>query len=48
MPANDYYKAESPLKVGTGNIYGMVKDFSPDFTIFVNKEIFERPGYPVG
>jgi multiple sugar transport system substrate-binding protein len=47
MPANDYYKAESPMKVGSGKIYGMCKDFSPDFTIFVNKKIFTDAGVPV-
>jgi multiple sugar transport system substrate-binding protein len=44
MPANDYYKAESPLKVGTGKIYGMVKDFSPDLTLFAYKPAFEEAG----
>jgi multiple sugar transport system substrate-binding protein len=47
MPANNYYKAESPTKIGSGKIYGMCKDFSPDFTIFVNKKIFEDAGAPV-
>ncbi|RPI86549.1 MAG: extracellular solute-binding protein [Chloroflexi bacterium] len=47
MPANNYYKAESPTRIGTGKIYGMCKDFSPDFTIFVNKKIFEDAGVPV-
>lgn len=47
MPANDLYKAESPLKVGTGKIYGMVKDFSPDSTIYANKKIFTDAGLPV-
>ncbi len=47
MPANDYYKAESPTKIGTGKIYGMCKDFSPDFTLFVNKKIFEAAGVPL-
>ncbi len=47
LPANDYYKAESAKKIGTGKIYGMCKDFSPDFTIFVNKQIFETAGVPL-
>jgi multiple sugar transport system substrate-binding protein len=47
MPANDYYKAESPMQIGTGKIYGMCKDFSPDFTLFINKAIFEAAGAPV-
>jgi multiple sugar transport system substrate-binding protein len=47
MPANDLYKAESPLKVGSGPIYGMCKDFSPDLTVFINKEIFDKNSIPV-
>jgi len=46
MPANDLYKAESPLKIGTGKIYGMVKDFSPDSTVYINKKIFEDAKIP--
>jgi multiple sugar transport system substrate-binding protein len=46
MPANDYYKANSPLDIGTGNIYGMCKDFSPDLTIFANKALFAEAGLP--
>jgi multiple sugar transport system substrate-binding protein len=45
-PANDYYKAESPLEIGTGKIYGMCKDFSPDCTIFANTALFEKAGLP--
>ena len=45
-PANDYYKAESPLEIGTGKIYGMTKDFSPDLTIFVNTAHLEKAGLP--
>ena len=45
-PANDYYKAESPLEIGTGKIYGMCKDFSPDCTIFANRAHFEKAGLP--
>jgi multiple sugar transport system substrate-binding protein len=43
-PANDYYKADSPFEIGMGKIYGMVKDFSPDFTIFANAALFEDAG----
>lgn len=46
-PANDYYKANSPLEIGGGKIYGMVKDFSPDHTIFANATLFEAAGLPV-
>ncbi len=47
MPANNYNKANSPLEVGTGKIYGMVKDFSPDFTVFAYKPLFEASGLPM-
>jgi multiple sugar transport system substrate-binding protein len=47
MSANDLYKAESPLKVGTGKIYGMVKDFSPDHTIWAYTTAFTDAGLPV-
>jgi multiple sugar transport system substrate-binding protein len=46
-PANNFYKAASPLDVGTGDIYGMVKDWSPDCTIWVNTTLFEKAGVPV-
>jgi len=46
-PANDYYKAESPLEIGKGKIYGMCKDFSPDCSVFANKTLFEAAGLPV-
>jgi multiple sugar transport system substrate-binding protein len=45
--ANKYYWAESPLEIGTGKMYGMVKDFSPDFTLFANSKAFEAAGVPV-
>jgi multiple sugar transport system substrate-binding protein len=45
-PANNYYKANSPLEIGTGKIYGMCKDFSPDCTLFANKTLFEAAGLP--
>lgn len=46
-PANNYYKAEDPLHVGTGRIYGMCKDWSPDFTLFAYKKAFEDKGLSV-
>ena len=46
-PANDYYKADSPLSVGSGPIYGMCKDFSPDFTVWVYDQAFEDVGLAV-
>jgi multiple sugar transport system substrate-binding protein len=39
-PANNYYKAEDPLHVGSGKFYGMCKDWSPDFTLFAYKKPF--------
>src|SRR5216683_1039568 len=39
-PANSYYKAEDPLHIGSGKIYGMAKDWSPDFTLFAYKKAF--------
>ena len=42
--ANDYYKANSPLNVGEGPIYGMCKDFSPDFTVWIYDQAFEDAG----
>jgi multiple sugar transport system substrate-binding protein len=47
MPANDNYKAESPLKIGTGKLYGMVKDFSPDCSVYAYKPAFEAANVPV-
>jgi multiple sugar transport system substrate-binding protein len=38
------YAANSPLNVGSGPIYGMPKDWSPDSTIFVYKTAFENAG----
>lgn len=38
--ANNYYKANSPLDVGDGPIYGMCKDFSPDLTLFIYTTLF--------
>ena len=41
-PANDYYKADGPTQIGTGKIYGMVKDWSPDHTLFAYRSAFEK------
>lgn len=43
-PANNYYKAEGPLQVGSGKIYGMCKDWSPDFTLYAYKKAFADKG----
>jgi multiple sugar transport system substrate-binding protein len=39
-PANNYYRANDPLHVGSGKFYGMCKDWSPDFTLFAYKKAF--------
>jgi multiple sugar transport system substrate-binding protein len=46
-PANDYYRAYGPLEIGDGPIYGMCKDWSPDFTMFAYKPAFEEAGLDV-
>lgn len=43
-PANNFYKANSPLDIGAGKYYGMVKDWSPDETIFIYKPLFDAAG----
>ena len=43
-PANNYYRAEDPLHVGSGKIYGMCKDWSPDFTLFFYKKALADKG----
>jgi multiple sugar transport system substrate-binding protein len=47
MPVNDYYRADGPLAIGQGNRYGMVKDWSPDMTIWVNAAFLEEAGFTV-
>jgi multiple sugar transport system substrate-binding protein len=42
--ANNYYKANSPTEIGSGPLYGMAKDASPDLTIWANKRLFEQAG----
>jgi multiple sugar transport system substrate-binding protein len=46
-PANNYYRAEDPLHVGSGKIYGMIKDWSPDFNLFLYKKAFMDKGLEV-
>ena len=46
-PANDYYKALGPFNIGSGLIYGMCKDWSPDFTVYLYKTAFEEAGVDV-
>ncbi len=45
-PVN-FYRGDSPLDIGKGKIWGMVKDWSPDCTIWVNKLIFQKAGVDV-
>jgi multiple sugar transport system substrate-binding protein len=46
-PANTYYQAQDPLHVGSGKIYGMCKDWSPDFTLFGYKKAFADKKIPL-
>jgi len=46
-PANNFYRANSPLDIGKGDIYGMVKDWSPDCTLWVNTTLFEKAKVPI-
>jgi len=46
-PANDYYKANSPQEIGTGKLYGMVQDWSPDFTLWIYVPAFEAANVAV-
>lgn len=46
-PANNFYKANSPTDIGSGDIYGMCKDWSPDCTLWVNTTLFEKAGVDV-
>ena len=41
---NDYFKADSAFRVGSGAIYGMCQNWSPDFTLFAHKPAFEEMG----
>lgn len=46
-PANYQYFAEDALHIGTGNIYGMAKDWSAAMTYFVNTEHLQNAGIDV-
>ncbi len=41
---NDFYKAVDAFNIGEGDLYGMIKDWSPDMTMFVNDQLFEDAG----
>jgi multiple sugar transport system substrate-binding protein len=45
-PANDSYKWDG-TKIGQGHLYGMVKDWSPDYTIFAYTKAFSDAGVAV-
>jgi multiple sugar transport system substrate-binding protein len=45
--ANKNYMFDEKLNVGTGKIYGMVKDWSPDLSLFMNKKIMGEAGVTV-
>jgi multiple sugar transport system substrate-binding protein len=42
-PANNYYKFKNG-KIGVGPRYGMVKDWSPDETVWINTDFFKGTG----
>jgi multiple sugar transport system substrate-binding protein len=42
-PANDYYRYRNG-KIGVGPRYGMVKDWSPDETVWVRTDVFSGTG----
>jgi multiple sugar transport system substrate-binding protein len=45
-PANNFYKWDGKT-IGTGDLYGMVKDWSPDFTLFAYTKAFDDAGVKV-
>lgn len=43
--ANNYYRSSGgALEIGTGDVYGMVKDWSPDMTVWANLDAIEEAG----
>lgn len=46
-PANNYYRSGGDaLEIGDGDVYGMVKDWSPDMTLWANLDLIEEAGLP--
>jgi multiple sugar transport system substrate-binding protein len=44
-PANNYYRTGGgALDIGSGDVYGMVKDWSPDLTLWANLDLIEEAG----
>ena len=47
LPAADEFRYDSKTKLqGTGDLYGFVKDWSQDFTLWYNKKIFDQNNIP--
>lgn len=46
-PGNAYYRFEDAFHVGTGDYYGMVKDWNDDFALWANKTLLEERDLPV-
>lgn len=47
-PANNYYRSTGgALEIGDGDVYGMVKDWSPDLTVWANLDLIEEAGLPI-
>lgn len=45
-PSNKNYWY-SGMQPGFGQIYGMVKDWSPDLSLYINKQLFQEAGVPI-
>jgi multiple sugar transport system substrate-binding protein len=45
-PSNNYYRWDGKT-IGKGDLYGMCKDWSPDFTLFAFKKAFDEANVPV-
>jgi multiple sugar transport system substrate-binding protein len=47
-PANNYYRSSGgALDIGAGDFYGMVKDWSPDMTVWADLDVIEAAGLAV-
>lgn len=46
LPVTDMFRWNGKI-AGTGDIYGFVKDWSPDFDLFINKKLFADAGIPI-
>ncbi|BBI31584.1 extracellular solute-binding protein [Cohnella abietis] len=46
LPIVDVFKFNGTTQ-GQGDMYGVPKDWSPDFTIFYNKKLFQEAGIPL-